>query len=227
MEQNNLIQESANEDQLIKSQMEKMVPSYDSYMKKITFGREHLLREETVRLAQVAPGNSILEVGCGTGTLTLAAKRQAGPSGRVCGIDIIPGMIEASRQKAAQAKEDITFQLGSIDNIPFPENQFDIVLCSFMIFHMSETTMRKGITEIHRVLKPQATWLVLDLALPPQPVQRYIAQKLFGSMLQHDLHELMPLMEAAGYSNIEIGQAKFRVIGLSVLGFVRGQAKKN
>jgi ubiquinone/menaquinone biosynthesis C-methylase UbiE len=227
MEQIKSIHESVNEDQLMKSQMEKMVPSYDSYMKKMTFGREHLLREETVRLAQVAPGNSILEVGCGTGTLTLAAKRQAGSSGKVCGIDIIPGMIEASRQKADQAKENISFQVGSIDNIPFPENQFDIVLCSFMIFHMSETTMRKGITEIHRVLKPQGTWLVLDLALPPQCIQRYIAQKLFGGMLQHDLHELLPLMGAAGFSNIEIGQAKFRVIGLSVLGFVRGRAKKN
>src|SRR5512136_450770 len=141
MEQNNSTQEPVDEDQLMKSQMEKMVSSYDSYMKKMTFGREHLLREETVRLAQVVPGNSVLEVGCGTGTLTLAAKRQAGLTGKVCGIDIIPGMIEVSQHKAAQAKEDITFQLGSIDTIPFPENQFDVVMCSFMIFHMSETTM--------------------------------------------------------------------------------------
>ena len=227
MEQGNSVQEPVDEDQIIRSQMEKMVPSYDSYMKKMTFGREHLLREETVRLAQVVPGNSVLEVGCGTGTLTLAAKRQAGQSGKVCGIDIIPGMIEASQQKAAQAKEDIIFQLGSIDNIPFPEKQFDVVLCSFMIFHMAEMTMRKGITEIRRVLKPQGVWLVLDLALPTQTFQRFVAQRLFGGMLQHDLHELLPLMEAAGFSNIEIGQAKFRVMGLSVLGFVRGRANKN
>jgi ubiquinone/menaquinone biosynthesis C-methylase UbiE len=226
MEQNNSTREPV-EDQLMKSQMEKMVSSYDSYMKKMTFGREHLLREETVRLAQVVPGNSVLEVGCGTGTLILAAKRQAGPAGKVCGIDIIHGMIEVSQHKAAQAKADITFQLGSIDHIPFPENQFDVVLCSFMIFHMSETTRRKGITEIHRVLKPQGRWLVLDLALPPQSLQRFIAQKLFGGMLQHDLHELLPLMGAAGFSNLEIGQAEFRVMGLSVLGFVRGWAEKN
>lgn len=224
MEQNNTVQQPIDEDQLIKSQMEKMVPSYDSYMKKMTFGREHILREETVYLAQIVPGNSVLEVGCGTGTLTLAAKRQAGPSGKVFGIDIIPGMIEASQHKAVEAKEDITFQLGSIDNIPFPEKHFDVVMCSFMIFHMSETTMRKGIAEIHRVLKPQGRWLVLDLALPTQPLQRFITQRLFGGMLEHDLHELLPSMEAAGFSKIEIGQAKFRVMGLSVLGFVRGLA---
>ena len=101
MEQTNSTPAPVDEDQLMKSQMEKMVSSYDSYMKKMTFCRERLLREETVRLAQVVPGNAVLEVGCGTGTLTLAAKRQAGPSGQVCGIDIIPGMIEASQQKAA------------------------------------------------------------------------------------------------------------------------------
>ena len=226
MEQTDSTPTPVDEDQLMKSQMEKMVSSYDSYMKKMTFGREHQLREETVRLAPVVPGNAVLEVGCGTGTLTLAAKRQAGPTGQVCGIDVIPGMIEASQQKAAQAGADITFQLGSIDNIPFPDSHFDVVLCSFMIFHMSDTTRRKGITEIQRVLKPQGRWLVLDLALPPQRVQRFIAQKLFGGMLQHELRELLPVMEAAGFSKVEMGHAKFRVMGLSVLGFVRGWAEK-
>lgn len=102
----------------------------------MTFGRERTLRETTVNLAQVKPGDSILEVGCGTGTLTLAAKRQAGPSGKAFGIDVIPGMIELSQRKAAQAKEEVTFRLGSIDDIPFSANQFDVVMCSFMIFHM-------------------------------------------------------------------------------------------
>src|SRR5512137_2071321 len=211
MQQNEPPNGCLDEDQLMKDQMEAMVASYDAYMRKMTLGRERVLRERTVHLAKVKPGDSVLEVGCGTGSLTLAAKRQAGPSGKVFGIDIIPGMIEVSQRKAAQANEDITFQLGSINDIPFPANHFDVVLCSFMIFHMSEATLRKGITEVFRVLKPQGRWLVLDLALPTQPVQRFIAQKLFGGMLQHDLHELLPLMEAAGFINMEIAQAKFRV----------------
>lgn len=136
-------------------------------------------------------------------------------------------MIEASRRKAAQAQVDITFQLGSIDSIPFSANQFDVVMCSFMIFHMSETVRRKGIAEIYRVLKPQGRLLVLDLALPTQPVPRAIARALFGGMLQHDLRELLPLMEASGFSDMEIAQARFRVLGLSILAFVRGTARKS
>jgi ubiquinone/menaquinone biosynthesis C-methylase UbiE len=193
----------------------------------MTLGRERALREMTVNLAQVKPGDCALEVGCGTGTLTLAAKRQAGPSGKVFGIDIIPGMIELSRRKAVQAQVDITFQLGSIDDIPFSANQFDVVMCSFMIFHMSEMVRGKGITEIYRVLKPQGRLLVLDLALPTQPLPRAIARALFGGMLQHDLRELLPLMETSGFSDIEIAQARFRVLGLSILAFVRGSARKS
>jgi ubiquinone/menaquinone biosynthesis C-methylase UbiE len=174
----------------------------------------------------VKPGDCVLEVGCGTGTLTLAAKRKAGPSGNVFGIDIIPGMIEASQRKAAQANEEITFQLGSFDEIPFSDNTFDVVMCSFMIFHTSEMVRRKGVAEIHRVLKPQGRLLVLDLALPPQGLSRAIAKTLFGGMLQHDLRELIPLMEASGFSEVETAPAKFRILGLSVLAFVRGSARK-
>ena len=227
MKQNDSAYEQVNEDKLMKSQMEKMVPSYDSYMRKMTFGRERTLRETTVSLAQVKPGDCILEVGCGTGTLTLAAKRQAGPSGKAFGIDVIPGMIELSQRKAAQANEDVTFQLGSIDDIPFSANQFDVVMCSFMIFHMSEMVRRKGIAEIYRVLKPQGRLLVLDLALPTQPLPRAIAQMLLGGMLQHDLRELLPLMDASGFSDVEIAPVKFRILGLSVLAFVRGSARKS
>ena len=103
MEQNDAATQQIDEDKLMKSQMEKMVPSYDSYMRKVTLGRERTLRETTVNLAQIGPGDCVLEVGCGTGTLTLAAKRQAGSSGKVFGIDVIPGMIELSQRKAAQA----------------------------------------------------------------------------------------------------------------------------
>ena len=222
MKQKDSNHNQVDEDSKMKRQMEKMVNSYDSYMKKITLGRENSLRRMEVNLAQVKSGDCVLEVGCGTGTLTLAAKQQTGPSGKVFGIDIIPEMIEISKGKAAQASLDVTFQLGSIDKIPFHDNQFDAVMCSFMIFHMSEEVRRKGIAEIYRVLKPQGRLMVLDLALPAHGVSRAIAKVLFKFMLKHDLKELLPIMESSGFSGIQIALAKFRVFGFSLLSFVCG-----
>lgn len=223
MTENKSNQSRDDEDIIIKSQMERMVNSYDLYMKRITLGREDALRTMTVNLAQIKPGDCVLEVGCATGTLTLAAKRQAGPSGKVFGIDIIPGMIERGQQKAAKANLDVTFQSGNIEDIPFPNEHFDVVMCSFMIFHMSEKVRHKGIEEIYRVLKPHGRFLVLDLALPPKPVSGMILKLLLGFMLKHDLKELQPVMESSGFSQIEISQAKFRILGLPVLSFLRSK----
>jgi ubiquinone/menaquinone biosynthesis C-methylase UbiE len=222
MTKNKSNKSSDDEDIIIKNQMEKMVNSYDLYMKRITLGREEDLRKMTVNLAHIKTGDNVLEIGCATGTLSLAAKRQAGQEGNVFGIDIIPGMIEVSKKKAAEAKLDVTFQLGNIEDIPFPNEHFDVVMCSFMIFHMSEKVRNKGIEEIFRVLKSKGSLLVLDLALPPNKVSRTILKLFLGFMLKHDLNELRPIMESSGFSQIEISQAKYRVIGLPILSYVRG-----
>lgn len=213
------------EDREINQPMEQMVSTYDAYMRKMTFGREQALRQRTVDLALIKPGDSVLEVGCGTGSLTLATKRQAGLSGKVVGIDVIPGMVEYSQQKAERAYEDITFQLGSINDIPFADNTFDAVMCSFMIFHMSEETRKMGIAEIYRVLKPQDRLLMVDLAMPIQPLQQTIAKRIiFRGGLEHELFELIPILESSGFSGIDYGPVKFSIFGISIIAYLRGSA---
>ncbi|MGB8643638.1 MAG: class I SAM-dependent methyltransferase [Anaerolineae bacterium] len=216
----------SNQDEIMRSQMAQMAGSYDAYMQRMTGGREPILRELTVNLAQIEPGNQVLEVGCGTGTLSLAASQRVGPTGKVYGIDMIPQMIELSQKKAAQAGAEITFQLGSIDAIPFPANQFDAVLCSFMIFHMSEGVRHKGIQEIQRVLKPRGCLLVVDLTPPANPIQRALANTFFGGFMQHHLQELLPEVQAAGFTEIELAPVPFRVFLLSLISFLRARADK-
>ncbi len=227
MTQPDLTGQEVDLDQQFKRQMEKAAPTYDSLMKRMTFGRERELREKTINLAGVKPGDSILEVGCGTGTLTLAARRRTGPSGKVYGIDVIPLMIELSQRKAEQAGEEITFQLASIADIPFPSNPFDVVICRFMIFHMSEKVRQKGMAEIYRVLKPNGRLLVLDTATPTRPLLKTFVKMFTGGELPPDLHQLPPLMELSGFSKIEIAPVNFRLLGFSPLTFVRGIAQKN
>ncbi|HEX7587978.1 MAG TPA: class I SAM-dependent methyltransferase [Anaerolineae bacterium] len=217
-------QTQTGEDARMRTAMEGMVSSYDSYMRTMTLGTERRLRDLEVGLAQLKPGDQVLEVGCGTGTLTLAAQRKVGPTGQTYGIDVIPKMVEASRRKAEQAGVDISFQVGGIDDIPFPDGKFDAVLCSFMIFHMSEGVRRRGIQEIRRVLKPGGRLVVVDMALPVSRVPRAIAKALFGGMLQHELRELVPLMQEAGFGDVQVAPLNYRVFFLPVLSFVRGRA---
>jgi len=214
------------EELVMKNQLEGMVGTYDSYMQKITFGRDELLRERTIQKSGIKEGDTVLEVGSGTGTLSLAAKRKAGKSGNIYGIDIIPGMIELSRKKAKNAGEDITFTPGSIVEIPYEDNKFDLVLCSFMIFHVSEQTRRKGISEIYRVLKPYGRLFIVDLGLPKGSFQRTIAKLMLGFMINHELDELGPLFTQSRIINVESGKIDFNVYGLPIVSYISGMAQK-
>jgi ubiquinone/menaquinone biosynthesis C-methylase UbiE len=142
----------------------RMAHYYDLVMFLLTQGREKKLRQVTLDLAQIQPGDKVLEIGCGTGTLTIAAKERAGVNGEVVGIDIAPEMIAAAVRKSARKGIAVSFQDGSIEKIPFPDGRFDTVLCSFMIFHMPEDIRQKGIPEIFRVLKSGGRLFIIDTA---------------------------------------------------------------
>jgi ubiquinone/menaquinone biosynthesis C-methylase UbiE len=216
MTEESLVYEHTDEDEKFKVQMARVAASYDAYMRRMLLGRERRLRELTVSWAEVKAGDNVLEVGCGTGSLTLAAKRAAGPSAVVCGIDVLPEMIDQCRRKADEAGADIDFTLGSINAVPYEDDRFDVVLCSFMIFHMSELVRRQGIAEIRRVLKPGGRLLVLDLGLPPGRFWRGIA-KLAFRWVNDDVGDLLPLLESSGFSNVQVAPAPFRVFGLKLL----------
>ena len=188
-------------------QMGAWAPYYDLLMKIITLGRENALREATVDLASVKAGDKVLEVGCGTGTLTLKAKERAGQSGDVHGIDAAPEMIEVARRKNARAGKDVTFQVGHIDQIPYPDGMFDVALCSFMIFHMDEDTQQRGIKELFRVLNEGGRLLIVDI------------------LSQDNLIALERAMEGAGFSEITKGERRLGILSPPV-SFIRGAVHK-
>ena len=198
-----------------------MARYYDVVVALMTLGREKTLRQVTLDLVQLEPGDRVLEIGCGTGTLTLGAKVRVGASGEATGMDIAPEMVEAASRKAARKGVDASFQVGSIAKIPYPDSYFDAVMCSFMIFHMPDDVRRKGLAEVYRVLKSGGHLSILDFGLPDKPWLRRFVQMHFGHMMQHDVRELTPILEENSFSCVEVVKADFMGTW-----FLRGTAKK-
>lgn len=190
---------------------------YDMVVKVLTFGREKTLRAETIRHAGIPQGAVVLDVGCGTGTLTLMAKAQAGETGQVYGIDAAPEMIAVARQKAAQQGRRVDFQTGLIEALPFADASFDIVLSSLMFHHLPPELKRSGLTEIYRVLKPGGRLLIIDMLRPATLMQHFTLTALVHHAATHDVYDLQPLMEQIGFENQQSGAMSWRV-----LGFVQG-----
>ena len=116
---------------------------YDLLAWLLTHGRERELREGLIRLASLEPGNDVLDVGCGTGTLAIAATRHVGTTGAVTGIDASPSMIARANRKAAKTGVRATFQVALVENLPFPDRRFDIVFSTLMLHHLPRKTRQQ------------------------------------------------------------------------------------
>lgn len=87
------------------------------------------LAQDLVTLATLKPGERILDVACGTGTVTRHAALAVGSTGEVTGLDINDGMLSMARTVPPPAGASITYRVGSAMAIPFPQATFDVVLC--------------------------------------------------------------------------------------------------
>ena len=172
-----------------------------------------------IELAGIKPGEKVLDVGCGTGNLTLAAKLSAGPGGEVHGIDAAPEMIAVARRKAQRTHLDVTFDVGLIEQIPFPDATFDAVINRLMMHHLPEDLKRAGLAEILRVLKPGGRLLIADFTPPSNHVLHHLASVLVGPRMMHtDTWSLPPLVTAAGFVETTSGPTRS-----AFLAFVSGR----
>ena len=194
---------------------------YDPVVRLALLGQDKALRKTTAEMAQIKPGDRILDVGCGTGDLTIAAKAWAGSTGKVFGIDAAPEMIEAALAKAARAGLNIEFRVGLIESLPFPNDYFDVVLSSLMMHHLPDDLKRKGLTQIYRVLKPGGHLIVVDMNRPTAFPIKILTAFLVHEKMDTGAQDLPAMMKEVGFSQIESKNTWF-----GLLGFVRGEVHK-
>ena len=189
---------------------------YDGLVNIMTLGHIRQLRIMTVDQALLKPGEKVLDVGCGTGGVTIPAKLRVGKTGEAAGIDPAPEMIAVARRKAERARLEIDFRVGVIKSLPYPDGTFDAVTSSLMMHHLPHDLQVRGLAEIYRVLKPGGRLLIADMTRPSASVHERLFRSLVlhhGHVTQFGIEDLPKLLKEAGFEEIKQLDDHFLVIG--------------
>jgi ubiquinone/menaquinone biosynthesis C-methylase UbiE len=140
---------------------------YDMLAWLLTRGGEKRFRRRIIALANLRGGESILDVGCGTGTLAIvAAGADQGGRGRIVGVDASPEMIARARRKAAAARVDVAFEQAAAEALPFDDASFDVCFGTLMLHHLPRPTRVQCLREVRRILKPDGRFIAVDFGRP-------------------------------------------------------------
>ncbi len=162
-------------------------------------GQWRKMRQRTASMAHIQPGEQVLDVGCGTGTLALEVARHVGRAGHVAGVDPSTVQIARARSKAARRKLPIEFQIGVIEQLPFPDQTFDVVFSTLMMHHLPNSLKRQGLAEIARVLKPGGRLVIADFTHKKERQGRAAQFHAGGS----SMHDLAAIVSDAGFAHLE------------------------
>ncbi len=199
-------------------------------------GQVRQLRQRTTDLACLQLGDAVLDVGCGTGTLAMEVARRVGRAGRVAGIDPGTEQIARARAKAARRNAPIEFQIGVIEQLPFPDQTFDVVqigvieqlpfpdqtfdvvFSTLMMHHLPAPLKRQGLAEIARVLKPGGRLVIADFKRKQERTGQAARFHAGGS----SMHDLAAIVSEAGFDQTETEEMRPpRFSAFPGAGFVR------
>ena len=177
------------------------------------FLREATFKNALIEQAQIATRHRILDVGCGTGTLTLMAK-QAAPAAEVIGIDGDAKILGIAHAKAGHVA--VQFDEGLATALPYSEASFDRVLTSLVLHHLPTADKERALAEMHRVLRPGGELHIADWAQPVGFLARTAfraVQLLDGPTTRDNAEGRIPVMVAgAGFVDVTLTRT-FQTIG--------------
>ena len=159
---------------------------YDS----IANANEHTARELGEKLLALQPGESVLEVGYGTGNTVLNLAEKVGPQGKVSGIDVSDGMQTVAQAKVKEAglSANVDLKVGDAISLDWPDETFDAVFLSFTLELFSESDAPTVLRECKRVLKASGRLGVVGMATVNQDEHESLLEKTYIWMHRHFPH---------------------------------------
>jgi ubiquinone/menaquinone biosynthesis C-methylase UbiE len=149
-----------------------LTPLYDGVLR--LFLRDHVFKSQLIRQARISEGAEVLDLGCGTATLTIMIK-QAHPRAQVFGLDIDPAILRLARVKARRAGTEIRFDQGNAVQLPYEDRSFDRILSSLFFHHLETDQKQRAARELARVLRSGGELHIVDFGKPHTRLMRAIS----------------------------------------------------
>jgi len=182
-----------------------LTPLYDPLLRLTT--RETKFKRALLRQARIRSGHRVLDLGCGTGTLTSLINSTC-PEAEVIGLDADKRILEIARRKAARAGLSLRLDHGMAYALPYTDNSFDRVLSSLLFHHLTREDKLSALREVLRVLRPGGELHIADWGKPQNGLMRlaFLGVQLLDSFhtTADNVKGLLPeLCAVAGLQDVE------------------------
>jgi demethylmenaquinone methyltransferase / 2-methoxy-6-polyprenyl-1,4-benzoquinol methylase len=147
----------------VRAMFDRISGFYDVMNSVMTAGLHHRWRARAADLAALGPGDSALDVACGTGDLAIELARRVGTGGEVIGSDFSDEMLERARAQAP----GLAWEWGNALELPYASGRFDAATVGFGARNFSD--LERGLAEMTRVVKPGGRVVVLEITTPRKP----------------------------------------------------------
>jgi demethylmenaquinone methyltransferase/2-methoxy-6-polyprenyl-1,4-benzoquinol methylase len=155
-------------DREIAAMFDRIAPRYDLLDRVLSFGSDVGWRRRAVAIARLGSGERALDIGAGTGDLSLALLRASHPSSDVVAVDLSPRMLALSRRRLARYGRRYRAAIGNAEALPLPDASVDRIVSGFTLRNVGD--LPRALREMRRVLRPGGRAVLLELSHPPHPL---------------------------------------------------------
>ncbi len=168
--------------------------------------RERTFKRALIQQARIEPGQRVLDLACGTGTLSIWIK-ESSPEAVVVGVDGDPEILSLAAWKAKQAGVSVQLDEAMSYDLPYPDSHFDRVVSSLFFHHLSWEDKERTVQEIYRMLRPGGQFHVADWGKAENVLMRalFVSIQLldgFSNTRDNVTGKLVELFEGAGFVEV-------------------------